>query len=253
MRAGWTPIAHTGEQRQERSLVYDIARFIGSPFSYDLLGFENVQTSGPAIYTANHLGPLGPIEVLISVPMRFYIWAIAEMTDYDRAPEYLFHDFVQPVLHLGGSLGMLFSTGLTKVAVRFLRELGVISIDRFGGSSIDGFRQSLNLLMEGKNLLIFPEDPARGRDLESQMTPFKKGFARLGEQYYARTRRPLRFCPLAVHADSYRVQVGASVAYNWMGDPRHERLRLKSVLEANIRKMVLEMAMDHYIGIPLHH
>ena len=101
------------------------------------------------------------------------------------------------------------------------------------------------------SLTVFPEDPSKGKDLESQMTPFKKGFTRLGEQYYERTGHPLRFYPLAVHADSYRVQVGEAVSYNSRNNPRNERLRLKSVLEANIRRMYLDMAMQHYLGVPL--
>jgi len=241
MRAGWTPIAHTGEQRQERSLVYDIARFIGSPFSYDLLGFENVQTSGPAIYTANHLGPLGPIEVLISVPVRFYIWAIAEMTDYNRAPEYLFHDFVQPVLHLGGSLGMLFSTGLTKVAVRFLRELGVISIDRFGGSSIDGFRQSLNLLMEGKNLLIFPEDAVLQPDPTTQMRPFMPGFAMLCSLFQERTGTLLPVYPMAVHPASETIIIGKQEIFAPHGSHRQSMKSFSALIENRTRQMYLEL------------
>src|SRR4030065_725158 len=127
MRASWTPIIHTGERKLSDSLVYDLARFLGSPFSFDVVGFENIQTPGPAIYIANHLGTIGPIETILSVPVRFYPWIIAEMTDFKRAPEYLFNDFVHPVLHLNGRCGMNFSTLLTKISVRLLRAIGSVS------------------------------------------------------------------------------------------------------------------------------
>src|SRR4030066_369875 len=109
MRASWTPIAHTGECRQGDSLVYDIARFIASPFSYDVVGFENITTPGPALYIANHLSALGPIETILSVPIRFYPWIISEMLDFKLAPKYLFDDFIHPVLHRNGRLGLLLS------------------------------------------------------------------------------------------------------------------------------------------------
>ena len=241
MRASWTPIAHTGEQSQGGSLVYDIARYLGSPFSYDVVGFDNIQTPGPAIYTANHLGPLGPIEVMISVPVRFYIWAIAEMTDYERAPEYLFHDFVHPVLHLNERMGMLLSTGLTKITVRLLRGLGVVPIDRFGGSTIDGFRQSLKLLMEGKNLLIFPEDAVLQPDPKTHMRPFMPGFAMLCSLFQEQTGELLPVYPMAVHAASETITIGKQEIFTLHGSHRRAIKSFSDLIEKQTYEMYLQM------------
>ena len=43
MRASGTPIIEVGEHKRPRSLVYDLARFLASPFSYDVVGYENIQ------------------------------------------------------------------------------------------------------------------------------------------------------------------------------------------------------------------
>jgi hypothetical protein len=241
MRASWTPIAHTGEQSQEGSLFYDFVRLIGSPFSYDLVGFENIQSPGPAIYTANHVGPVGPIEVILSVPVRFYIWAIAEMTDFTRAPEYLYNDFVHPVLHLDRRLGMLFSTGLTKISVRLLRKLGVVSIDRFGGSSIDGFRQSLELLMEGKNLLIFPEDAVLQPDPNTQMRPFMLGFSMLCSLYQERTSTLLPVYPMAVHAATETISIGKQELFTPRGSHRQAMKSFTDLIENRTHQMYLDL------------
>lgn len=241
MRASWSPITHTGERKLTDSLVYDLARFIGSPFSYDIVGFENIVTPGPAIYIANHLGAIGPIESILSVPVRFYPWIIAEMTDFKRAPKYLFDDFVHPVLHLSGQFGLIFSTLLTKISVRLLRTIGSVSIDRFGGLTTDGFRHSLRLLHEGKNLLIFPEDPLLPLDPETLMRHFMAGFATLCSLFQAEAGTPLPVYPMAVHAGSETVAIGKPEYYLPQGQHREAINTFSQQLETRVRELYLEM------------
>jgi hypothetical protein len=139
-------------------LAYRAFRFFGAPFRFHVAGLENIQGSGPAIYTANHLGSLGPIQAILSVPVRFYPWVIGEMIDPARAPRYLYDDFVCRDLHLEGRAGMAVSTGISWISVHLLRGAGAIAIDNNRGRIIEGFRRSLDLLAEGQNVLSFPED-----------------------------------------------------------------------------------------------
>jgi 1-acyl-sn-glycerol-3-phosphate acyltransferase len=241
MHTSWTPIAHTGEPRLGDSFVYDTARFIGSPFSYDVVGFENITTPGPAIYIANHMGTLGPIETILSVPVRFYPWVIAEMTDFKDAPAYLFNDFVHPVLHLNGRFGMLFSTLLTKISVRLLKAIGSVSIDRFGGMTTDGFRHSLRLLNEGRNLLIFPEDPLLPIDPDSSMRHFMPGFATLCSLFQVDEGSHLPVYPMAVHAASETIAIGKAEVYHSYGRHREAINDFSQVIEVRVRTLYQEM------------
>jgi 1-acyl-sn-glycerol-3-phosphate acyltransferase len=241
MRASGTPIVEVGEQKRERSFVYGLACFLGSPFSYDVVGFENIQTPGPAIFIANHLGPTGPIETILSVPIRFYPWIIAEMVDYQKAPQYLFDDFVHPVLHLGGRFGLLISTLLTKISVRLLKAIGAVSIDRFGGYAIDGFRHSLRLLIEGKNLLIFPENSLLPLDPETSMRHFMPGFATLCKIYTHEIGESLPVYPLAVNARCELVSIGKPEFYQAQGRHTETIQAFSDYLESRVRQLVLDM------------
>src|SRR4030042_2819985 len=241
MRAGWTAITLANEHKLNDSLVYDIARFLGSPFSFYVVGFENIQTPGPAIYVANHLGTVGPIETILSIPIRFYPWIIAEMTDFKLAPRYLFDDFIHPVLHLGGKFGMLFSTLLTKITVRLLREIGAVSIDRFGGWTPDGFRHSLRLLHEGKNLLIFPEDPLLPLEPETLMRHFMPGFAVLCRMFQAGEDTLLPVYPLAVHSSSETVTIEKPEIFHSRDHHKAAINNFSQLLENRVRGLYLEM------------
>jgi hypothetical protein len=85
------------------------------------------------------------------------------------------------------------------------------------------------------------------------MRPFKKGFTRLGEAYFGRTRRILRYYPLAVHLDLGRVKVGKPTSFNPLNDPARERIRIKNTLESSIHELYLNMNYESYAGIPLPH
>ncbi len=241
MRASWTPIAHTDDRRQGDSLVYNIARFIASPFSYDVVGFENITTPGPAIFIANHLGAIGPIETILSVSIRFYPWIISEMLDFKLAPKYLLDDFIHPVLHLNGRFGLLFSTLLTKISVRLLRAIGSVSIDRFGGMTTDGFRQSLRLLREGRNLLIFPEDALLPLDPVTLTRHFMPGFVTLCSLYQASADSLLPVYPVAVHAGSETVAIGKPEFFHPLGVRREAMDRFNLLIEQRVRMLYLEM------------
>ena len=241
MRASGTPIVQVGELKRTDSLVYDLIRLFGSPFSYDVLGLENIQTPGPAIYIANHLSAIGPLETGLSVPIRFYPWLIGEMLDFNRAPKYLFDDFVHPILHLGGRFGMGFSKLLSKISVRMLRSIGAVPIDRFGGWTGDGFRQSLRLLHEGKNLLIFPEDPLLPLDSETSMRHFMPGFATLCSLYQSEAGYQLPVYPMAVHAGAETVSIGKAEYFHLLGKHRQAIDAFSQLVEERVRGLYLEL------------
>ena len=213
----------------------------------EIVGDENL-AEGPAVFVANHLGAVGPIAVIASLPVRVYPWVISDMLDRDLAAAYLNQDFVEPQLHLTPPLGRWVANGISKISVRLLSSAGCVPVWQ-GEKLYETFEQSVDLLVEGKSLLIFPEDPSKEINPQYKMTPFKKGFARLGEIYYERTGQALQFYPLAVHLDSYQVKVGRPIAYNSKNPAANERLRIKHVLEASIREMYLEMGMKGFSGI----
>ncbi len=248
MQAHGTPIAQVDERKQSDTFIYGLVRLLGSPFSFDLLGYENIHTLNPALFITNHLGAIGPIQAILSLPVRLHPWVVSEMTDFERSPRYLLDDFVQPVLHLGGKFGLLFSTLLTKVAVRLLRGIGSIPIDRFGGMTAEGFRHSLRLLQEGKNLLIFPENSQLPMDPETQLHPFMPGFATLCSLFQAGQERMLPVYPLAVHAGAETVSIGKAEFFRPHGAHKAAINDFTHHVEQQVRQLYLEL--NHSLDEP---
>ncbi|HVN16775.1 MAG TPA: hypothetical protein VMT73_13615 [Anaerolineales bacterium] len=218
----------------------------------ELVGNENLPDHGPAVFVSNHVGSLGPIAAMASLPLRVYPWVIGDMLDADKAPAYLNMDFVEKQFHLRPPLSLWISKALSKITVPLLRSAGCVGVWQ-GEALLDTYRVSANLLAEGKCLLVFPEDPKQALNEEYQMSPFQKGFVHLGEFFYKQTHQCLRFYPLVVHVDSSRVKVGRPIAFNPINPAHRERARIRTVLEAMIHEMYISMTMEGYQGIPLPH
>lgn len=212
-----------------------------------LSGARHLPQSGPAVFVSNHLGPLGPIGAMCSIPLRLYPWLMDEMLDRKKAATYLQWDFVERTLKLKPPLSAVFSRLLAKLTVPLLASTGAIPASQSFDAVQGALKQSVDLLLRGKCLLIFPENIQLPEDTASRMRPFKKGFTRLGELLYAESGRLLPFFPITVHETRTAV-LGKAVVYNPRLPVAQERLRIKHLLEANIRRTYLEISTQAYLG-----
>jgi len=209
----------------------------------ELLGEENLPDQGPAVFIANHLGPLGPIGCVCSIPLRMHFWAIGDMMDRELAPDYLRLDFVEPQLKLKMPFSLKFSRFLSRITVPMLCSLGCIPIHRGDYEGLnDTLKISLDWLLNEKFLLVFPENASMGEDTMAYIRPFQKTVFRLGEMYYEKRHKRLAFYPVAIHS-SRKVMVGKPYSYNPLNVLTHERLRLKDLVETSVRRMYASMEM----------
>jgi hypothetical protein len=98
-------------------------------------------------------------------------------------------------------------------------------------------------------VLIVPEDSEGIPDPVTGIGPFKRGFLRLGEQYYLETGERLPFYPVAIHEEGL-VMVGKPIAYNPLNNAKQERLRMVYLLEETIKTMHRE-ATENYALEPI--
>jgi hypothetical protein len=217
--------------------LYRITRLAGIFFHYKVNGLENVDRPDPAIFVSNHLNSVGPISIVLSIPVRFHPWVIAEMVDFKRAPQYLYNDFILPTLHLNGKVGMLASQFISRVAVVLLRGLGSLAVDRNRGWVSQVFHQSLDLLCAGKNLLIFPEDPYLPINPSTMLRPFMGGFTWLVQMYARASGRALPIYPMAVYPPCKRIAIGKSIDIAFRGDRRQDMARFTGQIEGEVAEL----------------
>jgi hypothetical protein len=207
----------------------------------ELVGEENLPRRGPAVFIANHHEALGPIAAACSIPLRMYAWTAADMVDKERAAAWLQWDFVERTLHLKPPVSAWVAKGLSRLTVPFLHSLGCIPVYKGGyDQMVDTLRLSMDVLRQGKFLLVFPEDNMLPADPVTGMRLFQRSFARLGEMVYQETGQRLGFYPVAVHP-SGSVTIGKAVAFDPLNAVGLERHRLKDLMEDTVREMYLQV------------
>ena len=220
----------------------------------ELMNGENLptHTEYPVVFVSNHAAALGPIAVISSLPVRVHPWVISDMLEWDKAAAYLCKDFVEPQLHISPPFSMRISKLISQASVRLLRALEGIPVWH-GEKLFETYRISLQSLVRGKSILVFPENPALPMNEWFLMTPFEKSIARLGELYFEQTKRILPFFPLAIHPAERKMNIGKPILYNPHNDPVRERIRIKDVIEAIIHDLYLNITLENHAGIPLPH
>jgi hypothetical protein len=150
----------------------------------ELVGRENLGP-GPGVIVANHMGSIGPVAICSSLPMRLYPWVLGATVDPVKAPEMIRNDFVEKIFHLEPPESEALAEAICKISTPLLMGLGCIPVPDSHEAQVALFDRSLDLLKQGKFLLIVPEDPV-GEPIDSLtgIRPFKHGFLRLAELYY---------------------------------------------------------------------
>ncbi|MGA2503510.1 MAG: 1-acyl-sn-glycerol-3-phosphate acyltransferase [Anaerolineales bacterium] len=206
-----------------------------------LIGEENLPRRGPAVFIANHLDATGPIAAACSIPLRFHPWVIADMMDKDLAPIWLQSDFVERQLHLTPPISRWVARALCRISVPLFYSLGCIPVYANDYERMrETLEMSMNVLREGKFLLVFPEDYRLPKDPVTKMQPFQHSFVRVGERYYAETGERLEFYPLTIHGSGNLV-VGKPVVFNPLNQVGVERRRLKELMEDTITCMYMHL------------
>ncbi len=215
----------------------------------ELVGEENLPRRGPAVFIANHLQATGPIAVACSIPLRLYPWSVADMVDEEKAAAWLKWDFVERTLHLKPPASAWVAKTLSGITVPMLRSLGCIPVYKGDYERmVETLRLSMDVLRQGKFLLIFPEDATLPADPLTRMNPFQRSFTRLGEMYYEETAQRLEFYPVTVHPAGY-VVVGKAVAFDPLNPVGLERHRLKDLMEDTVREMYLQVENGKVAGV----
>ena len=215
---------------------YRAVRILGAPFSYRCIGSEKLQ--GPAILVANHLGALGPIECVLSIPQQLHLWGSANLFDKTRIVDHLMGDFVGPVLHLRGGFGRFVAKVIGRIVMPMFERLEVIPVDRHDIVLSGAFRRSMQFLEQDGLILVLPEDPTLPVNPVSGLHPFMSGYLYLCSLVKKRSGQDLPVYPVAVHKKGRSVVIGEPLYYEDSGNTRMDMLRMTRRLEKTIEQML---------------
>lgn len=220
--------------------LYKVIRCLFFPSR--LHGAGNISAEEPVILVANHAGSFGPVSVITSVPKRMRPWVAHEVTDLRTVAKRIQIDFLEQELHLRPPMSAWLARLIGRICVALMKDIGAIPVYSQSKRIRSTVQESLRLMEEGKNILVFAEDSKR--PLNEAICEFCTGFIHLAKLYYEKTRKAVQFIPVAVNRKVRGILVGAPIRFNAENPFPREKARLKWELEHTVYALYQELEND---------
>ncbi len=187
----------------------------------------------PCVFVANHANIHGPVMITLDFPRPHRTWAADCALDRSMTPNYAYHDVFFGRSRKCRWFWRLMSRVVGAGLPPLLEAAGTIPAYR-DRQMADTFRQSINTLEEGLDLVIFAEAPQRYSEYVNDL---QNGFAELGRMWYRKTGQCLRFFPVYLEPKARIISVGSAVTFEPGAAPHEERERISDSLRNGIDRL----------------
>ena len=191
----------------------------------------------PAVFISNHAKIDGPSGITTRFNRPHYCWTIGASLEKVSARSYMFHD-----VFLGNSRAIKWpfralSRVLAPHMAAMLSHENVIAVYH-DSRSFSAFRESVEKLQAGNDIVIFGESPKPYSDYVNEL---QDGFLLLGPQYYKKTGKCIRFFPVYVCRKNNEIHVGKPISYDPGLSLSAQRETIRNHLESEITRVAQSM------------
>ncbi len=225
--------------------VYCVLRFFVRLFYHGVTveGLENLPEE-PCILAGNHSQMYGPIMGELYFPGEPYIWCAHQMMELREVPAYTQYDFWRRKPKWSQWFYKLLSYFIAPFSVCLFGCARTIPVYR-DGRLLNTFRMTQNKLLEGKNVIIFPEHDAPHNRI---LCDFQEGFVDIARGYYKKTGKCLPFVPLYIAPKLKKAYLGKPIYYCPENPGKEERRRVCDRLMAEITE--ISLSLPRHLVVP---
>ncbi len=200
---------------------------------------------GPVVYVCNHGFFFGPVAAVLNLPGSFRPWIDSCALNAKECYRDLNRIIGRKFRMFGRRFRHKVVEGIAHRAVIMLNDFNPIPVFKNGSRGVvETLKQSVDALVAGENLLIFPEHPRKNnrnihteRRQASHLRTLYNGFAKLGQDFYNRTGETLRFIPVYINKKRRTMSIAPAVAYCVTGDAHSDRMMLAERLYSVLASM----------------
>lgn len=237
-------------KKKKTSIVFRIIkRFVRLFYGkVEVVGWENLPENN-AIIVGNHTQMNGPIVGELFMPDNCYIWCAGQMLNKKEVPEYAFtdfwsqkpkwtHPFYKVLSHIIAPLAALIFNNARTIAV--YHDMRIVST----------FKESIQMLMAGATILIFPEKDEKYNNILYQ---FQDKFIDVARLYYKKSGIELTFVPMYIAPKLRKAYIGKGIRFDSGNKMEDERKRISDYLSneiTDIARNLPEHIVVPYRNIP---
>ncbi len=198
----------------------------------EIIGLEKIPENN-CIIVGNHTQTNGPLIGELYLPDSCYIWCAADMMKLRTVPPYAFKDFWSQKRKWTHPFYKALSYIIAPLAAYLFSNARTVAVYR-DKRVMSTFRETVALLKEGANILIFPE---RNEKYNNILYKFDENFVDVARLYYKKTGERLTFVPMYVAPALKKTYIGEGIEYNPEADPAKERTRIADAMAAAITEI----------------
>lgn len=202
----------------------------------EVVGQENLPDE-PAVIVGNHSQMNGPIASELYTPGKHYIWCAGQMMHLKDVPAYAYEDFWSKKPKLLRPFYKLLSYLIAPLSVCVFNNANTIGVYH-DTRIISTFKQTVQRLQEGANVVIFPEHDAPYNHI---LCEFQDRFIDVAKLYYKRTGQELAFVPMYLAPNLKKMYMGKPIRFRANAPIAEERERITEYLMGQITEIACSL------------
>ena len=225
---------------KKTSLQYKIIKALVRLFygSMEVVGLENLPKDN-AILVGNHTQLNGPIAGELFMPDNCYIWCAGQMMHLKEVPDYAFQDFWSQKPKWTHPFYKILSYIIAPLSVCIFNNARTVAVYH-DMRVISTFKETVNMLKEGKNFLIFPEKDEKHNNI---LYKFQENFIEVAKLYYKKTGIPLTFVPVYIAPKLKKLYIGKGTTFQSDTHINEERTRIATYLSDEITSIARNLPL----------
>ena len=191
--------------------VYRVCRFLVWLF-YPHMTVEGVENlpDEPVVAVGNHAQMNGPISSVLYYPRPGRTWCAGQMMHLREVPAYAYQDFWSGKPGYIRWFYKVLSYLIAPLCVCIFNHAPTIGVYR-DGRIINTFKQTVNALKSGEDVVIFPECYDEHNHI---VHAFQENFTDVAKLYYKQTGKALPFVPIYICPALKKIVIGKPVYYD---------------------------------------
>lgn len=218
--------------------VYKVVRWLVWVFypKTEVVGLENLPEE-PVLVVGNHAQMHGPITGELYFPGKRKIWCAGQMMHLKEVPAYAYQDFWAQKKKGVRWFYRLLSYIVAPLSVCIFNNANTIGVYH-DARAISTFKNTVKCLMQGENVIIFPE---HGIEYNHIVNDFQEKFVDVARLYYKKTGKEMAFVPMYLAPALKKIYLCEPIRFCADNPIDVERQRICELLKERITEKALSL------------
>jgi hypothetical protein len=202
---------------------------------YVIEGTEKIFRDGPAVFICNHADSSGPISMELFFPRKFRPWVLSDTTSLKDCIDHVEKDFFIHELKMKRPFCRVFAVMIAPLCVMLMRSVGAIPVYRHSARTLITFRLSIESILCGYDIVIFPED--KEKKFSGYINDFYNGFVFISKMLSKKTGMDIKFYPVYIDRNKKVIKIGEPESLNKELNYELEKDKIVNCLRIAINEM----------------